>query len=444
MRIFAGDRVKNLMERMGMPDDEPIEHPWVTKSIENAQRKVEERNFDIRKNLLEYDDVMNAQRKTVYALRQALLLGRYTPEELDETGKPTGKAREVKVDAKIHEQVKPVVARLIGMFAEQPLQPTGNDGRPRPPNRQELGEITKLVELETLQREAYEYWGVKLELDELKRATPVELHDELVDLVARGLSEQRERLLDLIDRVVCAIIEDSCPQNKLPEDWDWKSVQEGFREHFKAKLDKTITEFGDTERLARELYARAEVHSAEREVALGVELSLRYFRHIYLEAIDEAWVDHLSNMEHLRDGIGLRGYGQRDPKNEYKKEGYNLFLNMMAKVSSTVLVRLFEAQIQRQEEIEALEAAALERHHAELEQAIARHPAEGPTDGEEPGDPLAIVREAANAALPAAHSPTRRSQPKVGRNDPCPCGSGKKFKLCHGRSDDEDEEQPTA
>jgi preprotein translocase subunit SecA len=83
MRIFAGDRVKNLMDRMGMPDDEPIEHPWVTRSVENAQRKVEERNFDIRKNLLEYDDVMNAQRKTVYALRQQLLEGRYSPEEMD-------------------------------------------------------------------------------------------------------------------------------------------------------------------------------------------------------------------------------------------------------------------------------------------------------------------------------------------------------------------------
>jgi hypothetical protein len=94
---------------------------------------------------------------------------------------------------------------------------------------------------------------------------------------------------------------------------------------------------------------------------------------------------------------------------------------------------------------EALETAALQRHHAELEQAIARHPEEGPAaTGEDADDPLAIVRDAANAALPASHSPTRRSQPKIGRNDPCPCGSGKKFKLCHGRSDDEDEEQPTA
>jgi preprotein translocase subunit SecA len=96
MRIFAGDRVKNLMERMGMPDDEPIEHPWVTKSVENAQKKVEERNFDIRKNLLEYDDVMNAQRKTIYELRQQLLFGRYEPDMVDEEGKPTGEKRVIK------------------------------------------------------------------------------------------------------------------------------------------------------------------------------------------------------------------------------------------------------------------------------------------------------------------------------------------------------------
>src|SRR5678816_3265316 len=101
MRIFAGDKVKNLMDRMGMPDDEPIEHPWVTKSVQNAQQKVEERNFDIRKNLLEYDDVMSAQRKTIYEMRQALLIGRYEPEVIDEEGKPTGEKRTIKPLEKI-------------------------------------------------------------------------------------------------------------------------------------------------------------------------------------------------------------------------------------------------------------------------------------------------------------------------------------------------------
>ncbi|MFC1641819.1 preprotein translocase subunit SecA [Myxococcota bacterium] len=439
MRIFAGDRVKNLMERMGMPDDEPIVHPWVSRSIENAQRKVEERNFDIRKNLLEYDDVMNAQRKTVYSLRQQLLLGRYAPDELDELGKPTGKPRVIPVDPKIQKEVTPVVRRLFGMFSEEPVQPVDKQGRSRPPTREELKQVKRLVELDTLQREAYEYWGVKLEYEDLRRLSPLELYDELKELVAFGLSEQRERLLDLIDRVVCAILEDSCPANKLPEDWDWRSIHEGFREHFKVKLGKSIQQFGDTERLARELYQRAEVLYVERESRLGVELSLRYFRHIYLEAIDESWVDHLSNMEHLRDGIGLRGYGQRDPKNEYKKEGYNLFLNMMAKVSSNVMVRLFEAQIQKQEEIEALEAEAIQRHHAELDQAVARHPGEVPAAAEDAEELQTLVRGAAGTAVPA-----RRAQPKVGRNDPCPCGSGKKFKQCHGRVDDDTEDQAEA
>src|SRR5690606_1905994 len=156
MRIFAGDRVKNLMDRMGMPDDEPIEHPWVTKSVENAQRKVEERNFDIRKNLLEYDDVMNAQRKTVYSLRQQLLLGRYEPEEVDELGKSTGKLRKIPIDDAVKKEVKPLVAQLVGMFCEEPPNSVDKNGKPRPPLRKELKECKKLVELESLQREVYQ------------------------------------------------------------------------------------------------------------------------------------------------------------------------------------------------------------------------------------------------------------------------------------------------
>src|SRR5688572_3606124 len=120
MRLFGGDRVKSLMDRMGMPDDEPIEHPWVTKSVENAQRKVEERNFDIRKNTLEYDDVMNAQRRTLYTLRQQLSLGRYTPEDTDELGNATGKIRVVEVRPEIRERIGPLVAQLIALFTERP------------------------------------------------------------------------------------------------------------------------------------------------------------------------------------------------------------------------------------------------------------------------------------------------------------------------------------
>src|SRR5688500_6452048 len=123
MRIFAGDRVTSLMERMGMPDNEPIEHPWVTKSVENAQKKVEERNFDIRKNLLEYDDVMNSQRKTIYKLRQELLEGRYHPEVLDDDGKPTGEERTISTLGHLNDELQPKIATLLGMFCEEPILP---------------------------------------------------------------------------------------------------------------------------------------------------------------------------------------------------------------------------------------------------------------------------------------------------------------------------------
>jgi preprotein translocase subunit SecA len=143
-------------------------------------------------------------------------------------------------------------------------------------------------------------------------------------------------------------------------------------------------------------------------------------------------------MEHLRDGIGLRGYGQRDPKNEYKKEGYNLFLNMMAKVSGSVLAKLFEVQIHNQTEIAELEHEAEVRHQAELEAAVARHPGEPPPEAAPPPDLEQLRRE---AAAPSQR-PTVRQEPKIGRNDLCPCGSGQKFKKCHGALLDDDDESP--
>jgi preprotein translocase subunit SecA len=448
MRIFAGDRVKNLMDRMGMPDDEPIEHPLVTRSIENAQRKVEERNFDIRKNLLEYDDVMNAQRKTVYSLRQQLLLGRYTPEEVDDEGKSLGTAREIELNPAIVEQIAPEVAKVIGYYCDPQLQPLGSDKKARPPTREEIEKIEKIVELEQLRQDVYDSWGVKLELGERKERKPLDVYDELIDLVPRGLSEQRERVLDLIDRVVGAMVEESCPQNRPPEDWDWPGMFQGFEEHFKVKLDPKLNEIGDADVLVKRLFTVAEEVYTAKEKELGVETTLRVFRHMYVESIDESWVDHLSNMEHLRDGIGLRGYGQRDPKNEYKKEAYNLFLTMMARVSSNVLVRLFEARPRRREEIAAAEAETARRYQEELEHAIAQHPS---AESEDPSELLAELQrvvQTASAPTPTA-APKRREAPKIGRNDVCPCGSGKKFKKCHGAlleeegaADDEPEEEP--
>jgi preprotein translocase subunit SecA len=424
MRIFTGERIKNLMDRMGMPDDEPIEHPWVTKSVENAQHKVEQRNFDIRKNLLEYDDVMNAQRKTVYALRQQLLLGRYEPEEVDELGKPTGNKRKLEVNPEIKKEAEGLVGQLVGMFGATPLQLTDANGRARAPTREELGALESLVDLETLQREVYHLWGVKFEITRKQRA-PLEIYDEIVSMVSQGLTEQRERLLDVIDRVLSAMVEESCPPNKPPEDWDWAEIHKGFREHFKKPLDKSVEDLGEADDVARAVFERGMSLYLEREKRYGVANMMRFFRHFFLQEIDKEWVDHLTSMEHLRDGIGLRGYGQRDPKNEYKKEGYDLFLNMMANVSSSVLVKLMEFKPEGSRAIEALEAEAEERHHAELEAAVARHPGE-----EEVPPPTGPNLDQLRGE--AAQRPSTRSAPKIGRNDPCPCGSGKKFKQCHG------------
>jgi preprotein translocase subunit SecA len=433
MRIFAGDRVKNLMDRMGMPDDEPIEHPWVTKSVQNAQQKVEERNFDIRKNLLEYDDVMSEQRKTVYTMRQQLLEGRYRPDQLDEDGKATGETKAFPPRESIVAEVVPRVTEVLGMFAENPVRPAtdGANGRGGKIAREAFAGA-KLVELPHLQQEVYQWWGVKIEV-EGRETDAAGLYDELTELVPLALTEQRERMLDLVDRIIGAMVEESCPANRTPDDWDWGGIREGFAEHFSRSPGDDIESFGDQEVLARALYDRAFEVVEAKEKELGIELCCRVFRHLYLEEIDRAWVEHLTNMDHLRDGIGLRGYGQKDPKQEYKKEGYDLFVNMMASVCSLVVTKLLRVKVQRQEEIAAIEQEDLQKHAAQLEQARARH-------GEE--DEEVAAAGAAAAARPRARpqqaampAPASRSAPKIGRNDLCPCGSGKKFKKCHGAVD---------
>ncbi|NUQ76376.1 MAG: preprotein translocase subunit SecA [Polyangiaceae bacterium] len=411
MRIFAGDRVKNLMERMGMPDDEPIEHPWVTKSVENAQKKVEERNFDIRKNLLEYDDVMNAQRKTIYEMRQQLLLGRYHPDVLDEEGKPTGERRAIKPMESIAEAVLPEVARLLGMYTEDPVSPYDKDGNPRKLEREHFEKAGKLVQVELLQRDIYTQWGVKIEVED-REDEVVEIFDEAMEVMPQALTEQRERLLDLIDRIIGAMVEESCPPRKPPEDWDWGGIFQGFREHFGVELPDEISTHIDPEQLAHELFDRAEEVFLKREKEFGTDFTLRVFRHIYLEELDKAWVDHLTDMDHLRDGIGLRGYGQKDPKQEYKKEGYNLFVNMVARVSSNVITKLFSVQVRRAEDEEAIEAADAARHAEQLKRAVAKH-------DEEP------------APLPAPEP-----EPLIAGDQECPCGSGKPFLKCHGAEDE--------
>ncbi|HTE45797.1 MAG TPA: preprotein translocase subunit SecA, partial [Gemmatimonadaceae bacterium] len=232
MRIFGGDRVKALMERMGMPDDEPIEHPWVSKSISDAQSKVEGRNFDIRKNLLEYDDVMSEQRKTVYKVRQQLLIGTYTPEQLDDDGKPNGKLRLIEPLDRLRDDVKDAIRDMLLHYGT-PL-PTPGSGEPvKKP--ESIEQIEELYSLGSLQEDIYNYWGYRFEYRETDTKKPKKIHERLLDEIPRSLTEQRERLLDLTDGIIGAIIEESCPAHIPPEDWKWDDITEGFRDHFGSK-----------------------------------------------------------------------------------------------------------------------------------------------------------------------------------------------------------------
>src|SRR5580700_9048309 len=439
MRIFAGDRVKSLMERMGMPDNEPIVHPWVTRSIQDAQRKVEERNFDMRKHLLEYDDVMNEQRKTVYKLRQQLLLGVYRPEKLDEDGKPTGKLREIAADEKIAEQVKPTILDMVVHHGTPIAAPNGAPGtngapaeRKAPPKT--IDEVEEIYSMSSLQQDIYQFWGYRFDFKDGDGKKPQDVAARLLREIPQSLSEQRDQLLDLLDSIVGAIVEECCPANKPPEDWDWKGIRGGYMEHFGGKSPE-VEHLHDPEFIAKALYEAAEGKLKEKEADTGTELLLRVFRHFYLEEIDRQWVDHLTNMEHLRDGIGLRGYGQRDPKQEYKKEGYDVFVTMMAATCSNVCSKLFKAQVKREKEIERIEREDAEKHAAQARAMQMRHGAEAPAGDDDASMPRPSARpQPARVSAP----PVRREGPKIGRNDPCPCGSGQKFKKCHGAALEDD------
>jgi preprotein translocase subunit SecA len=433
MRIFAGDKVKMLMERMGMPDDEPIEHPWVTKSIGDAQGKVEGRNFDIRKNLLEYDDVMSEQRKTVYKIRQQLLLGIYTPEHMDEDGKPTGKCRKIDALPRLKTDVEPAVREMVLHYGTPMPKEPGEDLK-KPAS---VEEVTELYAMDSLRSDIYQYWGYRFDFRDSEAKQPQAVYERLLKEIPQSLSEQRERLLDLIDGIIGAMVEECCPDGKPPEDWDWKGIKTGFVEHFGVKpVDfEGIPELDD---LAHKLYLQAFTVFEEREQGLGTELLLRIFRHYYLEEIDRAWVEHLTNMEHLRDGIGLRGYGQKDPKQEYKKEGYNIFIDMMASTSSDVCQKVFSVQVKRETDIARQEREDLEKHAKQQQGMLMRHGAEV--------DPGTDTADGSSVRPPprVAPQPARRDAPKIGRNEPCPCGSGEKFKKCHGAALEDDGDDASA
>lgn len=309
LRIFASDRVSAIMGKLNMPDGEAIEHPWVTRAIENAQRKVEGRNFDIRKQLLEYDDVANDQRKVIYEQRNELL-------EATDVGET------IKV---MREDV------LIGMIATH-----------IPPDS-----VEELWDVPGLERELKAEMGLEIPLQKMLEDNP-DLHEETL----------RERILEAANQSY----------------------------------------------LAKEELASAGI--------------LRQFeRSVMLQSLDSHWREHLSALDHLRQGIHLRSYAQKNPKQEYKREAFELFEGLLHTVKTEVTKVTMLVQVKTEADVEAVEKPVevenVQYQHADYDEALAN-----PAQTEE--------------ALLASGQPVIREGVKVGRNDPCPCGSGKKYKQCHG------------
>ncbi|MBW2145569.1 MAG: preprotein translocase subunit SecA [Deltaproteobacteria bacterium] len=299
MRIFASDRIANLMERIGMEEDIPIEHNLVTRAIENAQKKVEAHNFEIRKHLLEYDDVMNRQREVIYSQRRKILTE----------------------------------------------------------------------------------------------------------------SDLREDFQEIIRETVEEIVAAHANEKAYPEDWKLKEMDEELFRVFGFRMRLKPSDLEDTgcEALKEMVLNRALEMHASRENAFGPELMRWLEKFAMLETLDSMWKDHLLNMDLLKEGIGLRGYGQRDPLKEYQREGFELFMDMIERMREGTVSMLYHFQIKPE-----VEAPRMEHRHREM--VMGR----GGTPG---GESEGLVKS----------QPVRREGRKVGRNEPCPCGSGKKFKRCCGR-----------
>ena len=324
MRIFAPDRVKNMMQALGMKKGEAIEHRMVTNSIEKAQRKVEGRNFDMRKQLLEYDDVANDQRRVVYEQRNEVMAS----EDISD---------------------------IIGQIRE-----------------------------------------------------------------------------DVVDSVISQYI----PPQSMPEQWDLPGLERNLESELGLRLPirEWLEEHGMYEEKLRQRILDEHIRVyQEKEVLVGPETMRRFEKQIFLQTLDSLWKEHLANMDHLRRGIHLRGYANRNPKQEYKREAFNLFQEMLENIKFDAVRLLSHVRVQRQEELEELERQRRAGLEKELASAQTRHESQPqgaavPENGEDEPN-----REREDAA--AIQQPFVRDGRKVGRNEACFCGSGKKYKHCCGKAE---------
>jgi preprotein translocase subunit SecA len=322
LRIFAGERMKAIMDRLKLPEGEAIEAGMVSRSIETAQRKVEARNFDIRKQLLEYDDVANDQRREIYRLRNEILEANNVPE---------------------------MVTNLRHGF------------------------FTDLFRAYVPAESVEEQWDVE------------------------GLAKT------------------------LADDWQINLPIKRWLE-----TEERIT---DTDILSRVLAAADEAYAAKVS-QVGAEAFAGFERSILLQVLDQHWREHLAALDHLRQGIHLRGYAQKNPKQEYKREAFELFGTLIDRVRADVIRILMNVRIQSQEEIEAAEQKIEAETERRIEQARAQHSEFGTAVAEEAADVETLTLPEREEAKP---QPFKRFGGKIGRNDPCPCGSGRKYKQCHGK-----------
>ncbi len=333
LRIFAGDRILKLMDFFGMKEDEPLEDRLITRAIEDAQRRVEGRNFDIRKNLIKYDDVMNHQRKVIYAWRRQLL------------SKENFQAEVVKI----------------------------------------------------------------------------------------------------IDEVVEQLIASAVPPKSKPDEWDFKELKEALMRIFNEDLGVSDIEknlgsveflrFTDHELFDR-LVKRADELYRRKEVELTDSIIRRLERMLLLNTIDDRWKEHLQDIERLKEGVGLRGYAEKDPVLAYQRESFDMFESLFGLIKSEFLAKLYRVRMAPMEgEIspdEAAPAPISETQRAAVERQMEAEQRER-ADRVRRLNLFGTPKPSSGGAAPAA-SPAKREADKVGRNDPCPCGSGKKFKKCHGAS----------
>ncbi len=301
MRLFGSERIAGVMQRLKIPEDQPIEHPWVTKALERAQEQVERRNFDIRKQLLEYDDVMNKQREVIYRERAKVLEGK----------------------------------------------------------------------------------------------------------------DPKEDILGMIEDMVDALVSEYADEKIRPEDWDTGGLLAKVKYHFSTEIPSSaLREVYDRKELGEIILEAVRKTYQQKEKRLGDELTRGLERMALLHTIDSDWKEHLYSMDILKEGIGLRGYGQHDPLIEYKREAYSVFEDLIQRIKQGVVEFIFKVEVSREPTFERILA--------------------GSPDTPEPVL-IASDREIPETPAPQPRGPYQRRARKVGRNQPCPCGSGKKYKYCHGR-----------